>query len=319
MSELIEIQGSDLVKASRKPINENFITVATDFAGTAFPVNNLYVGMKCYRTDQSKVYRYVAENDWKVELDLSGKVALIANASFAQQAMADNRNQQIDATYVKGVTTKDGNIIVTRGDGMKTTIPYNDNNDKVNVSPTLSSSKEYAIIVNKAGLENGTDGVLMDTQVTINPSDHSITAATFKGNLEGNAKNDSRGQKIDDTYVKDVSLNDLTITITKGNGTQKTMTTNTNFDNARYFSGSTQGYRRVQGDFSVSNKDFTEGSGNRSKEIFETQSGIGAGTYGLADILQRLVNMSHWHRTGVSYSNCNCNCNCDCGDDCGGS
>ena len=36
--------------------------------------------------------------------------------------------------------------------------------------------------------------------------------------------------------------------------------------------------------------------------------GIGAGTYGLKDLLQRLVNLSHNHSS--SPHNCNCNCNC---------
>lgn len=315
MPELINIEGSDLVKNSRAAINNNFKTVACDFAGSAFPVNNVYVGMVCFRTDQMKTYRYVADNDWKVELDLGGKVALVASASFAQQAQADNRNQRIDATYIKGVTTKDGNIIVTRGDGAETKIPYNDNNDKVAISAAPSSSKEYAIVINKAELSPATDGVLMDTQVTVNPNEHSVTAYKFIGILDGNAKADSRGQKIDETYVKDVSLKDLAITVTQGDGTKKTFTTNTNFDNKRYFSGSTQRDFELTGISTNSNSDVVEGSGDISKKYFGIQSGISAGTYGLADILQRLVNQSHWHRIREVRSNCNCKCRCDCSDD----
>lgn len=314
MPELTELQGTDLVGKSRKPINENFITVATDFAGSAFPVNNVYEGMKCFRTDQNILYRYIGDV-WKQELDLSGRSALIAEANHATQANNDSRNQQIDRTYVKSVTTNNGNIVVTKGDNSETTIPYNDNNDKVNVSPVPASGGKYAILVNKAGLENTTDGVQMDTSITINPAEHSITAAKFIGILDGNAKNDSRGQKIDDIYLKDFSLNGLTVTVTKGNGSAKSFTVNTNFDSTNYFSGSTQGYRRISGGFSVSNNDFSEGSGNIATKHFEVQSGVGAGTYTLASILQNLVNLSHWHRAGTSYTNCNCKCNCECSDD----
>lgn len=314
MPELTELQGTDLVGQSRKPINENFINVASDFAGTAFPVNNVYEGMKCFRTDQNILYRYIG-NVWKQELDLSGRTALIAEANHATQANNDSRNQQIDRTYIKNVTTKDGSIVVTKGDNSETTIPYNDNNDKVAVNPVPISNSNYAILVNKAGLENTTDGVQMDTSVTINPSEHSIQAAKFVGILDGNAKNDSRGQKIDETYLKDFNLSGVTVTVTKGDGTSKSFTVNTNFNSTNYFSGSTQGNRRMSGSFVVDNTDFTEGSGNVETRIFDTRSGIGAGTYTLASILQNLVNMSHWHRTGKSYSNCNCKCNCDCGDD----
>ena len=314
MSELTELQGTDLVGQSRKPINENFINVARDFAGTAFPVNNVYEGMKCFRTDQNKLYRYVG-NVWKLELDLSGRSALIAESSHAQSAAMDDSGQQIDRTYVKNVTTSNGNIVVTKGDNSETTIPYNDNNDKVGVTPVPASNASYAILVNKAGVSNTTDGVQMDTEVTINPSEHSVKAAKFVGILDGNAKNDSRGQKIDETYLKDFNLSGVTVTIGKGDGNGKSFTVNTNFNSTNYFSGSTQGYRRVHGSFSVSNNDFTEGSGNIEKHIFEVQSGLGAGTYTLAGILQSLVNLSHWHRTGAAYSNCNCKCNCECSDD----
>lgn len=46
---------------------------------------------------------------------------------------------------------------------------------------------------------------------------------------------------------------------------------------------------------------------------FSVDSGIGAGTYKLNNLLQQLVNRSHSHTSKtISGSNCNCNCKCDC-------
>ena len=50
------INAQDRVKKSRATINANFEAVASNFSGIAFPTVNLYVGMKCYRTDLNQTF-----------------------------------------------------------------------------------------------------------------------------------------------------------------------------------------------------------------------------------------------------------------------
>lgn len=50
-----------------------------------------------------------------------------------------------------------------------------------------------------------------------------------------------------------------------------------------------------------------------------THRGIGAGTYTLGDLLQKLVNLSHTQEYKQDNFSYNCNCDCNCGDDSGGS
>lgn len=72
----------------------------------------------------------------------------------------------------------------------------------------------------------------------INANGYNITATKFIGNLQGKADSaanadlaakanqDSQGQTINTTYVKDVTASNATLTITKGNGTTSTATIN---------------------------------------------------------------------------------------------
>jgi hypothetical protein len=77
--------------------------------------------------------------------------------------------------------------------------------------------------------------------------------------------------------------------------------TSFSYSNSNNFTGSTQST------FGVTF--INSSSGTISVGSLNTYNGIGAGTYALSDILQRLINVSHYH-TGAAPSNCNC---CSCG------
>lgn len=66
MQSFKEINGQDNIKNSRTTINDSIKTVMSNNSGTAFPTNNLQVGMKCYRTDLGKTYTLtnVANKTW---------------------------------------------------------------------------------------------------------------------------------------------------------------------------------------------------------------------------------------------------------------
>lgn len=56
MQEFREILETDTVSDSRETINKGLQTLRSNFAGEAFPTENLAVGMKCYRTDRGRTY-----------------------------------------------------------------------------------------------------------------------------------------------------------------------------------------------------------------------------------------------------------------------
>lgn len=113
------------------------------------------------------------------------------------------------------------------------------------------------------------------------------------------ATQDSAGQTINSTYIKDISIENGVITITKGNGTKNTDTDNITVTK------STQSpiTPSMPAGFSTSQKINT----------FTVNNGISAGTYTLQNLLQQLVNRSHNH-TAKSMNGTNCNCNCTCSD-----
>ena len=89
MQEYSEILGTDLVKNSRVKINNNIMTVASNYSGDAFPTENLVVGMKCFRTDRNEMYMYTLdENDngrWLLlfKFNEDGEVVVV-NATTAE-------------------------------------------------------------------------------------------------------------------------------------------------------------------------------------------------------------------------------------------
>lgn len=104
----------------------------------------------------------------------------------ADNAIKDNKNQQIDSTYIKDISINNDTLTVTKGNDDSQDITIN------NISHAISS-------------DNATNA----------------TKAT----------QDSAGQTINTTYVKGVTANNATLTITKGNGSTSTTTIN-NVSNA---------------------------------------------------------------------------------------
>ena len=76
------LQGQENVKNSREAINENFISVASNFAGDAFPTSNLYVGMKFYHTGEQKTYTLRQLDPVRWDEDASGRLKKARNISL---------------------------------------------------------------------------------------------------------------------------------------------------------------------------------------------------------------------------------------------
>lgn len=73
----------------------------------------------------------------------------------ASKAIADQRNQTIDSTYVKGITSSDGvTLTVTKGDNTTSTFDVRGTEYSLGTDSTLGLTKMYS------GLGNNTDGTI---------------------------------------------------------------------------------------------------------------------------------------------------------------
>lgn len=76
------LDGSDTLKASRDTINNNLLSVRSLSSGTAFPTDNLSVGMLCYRTDLKRLYQYQENGSWSADIAMN----INGNANTANSA-----------------------------------------------------------------------------------------------------------------------------------------------------------------------------------------------------------------------------------------
>lgn len=89
MQEYTEISDSTTIKDSRGLFLANDKTIASHFAGTAFPTENLIIGMECYRTDQKIKYRLtnLSPVTWEATLTADAVVKIkVDNAVHADTA-----------------------------------------------------------------------------------------------------------------------------------------------------------------------------------------------------------------------------------------
>lgn len=106
MQQYVDILGTDLVKNSRSTINNNIKTVGSNYSGTAFPTDNLLVGMTCYRTDRKELYIYVPydeddEQPWKLLLKLTNSgEALVVNSTNSEYVNHENTVVLPDGTIM---------------------------------------------------------------------------------------------------------------------------------------------------------------------------------------------------------------------------
>ena len=102
------INAQDRVKKSRATINANFEAVASNFSGIAFPTVNLYVGMKCYRTDLNQTFTLnnVELQTWVDDSD-------IADKAITTEKLADQSVTKEKISHGAVTTEKIGNSAVT--------------------------------------------------------------------------------------------------------------------------------------------------------------------------------------------------------------
>ena len=199
-----------------------------------------------------------ANND-KVTIGVTGKVASASkadnatNATNATKATQDKNGLQIDTNYLKlSGGTMNGTLNTS-----KATNTYLAGNQGQAIINSTASNGAYTMLAkmnstngkfthgvyqggyllqytNNTTISAGTNAVtksvtLLDEKGNTNfPG--TVTAPSFNGSAT-KATQDSAGQTINTTYVKGVTANNATLTITKGNGSTSTTTIN-NVSNA---------------------------------------------------------------------------------------
>lgn len=97
MQDYVELDATKPLKTSIPLMQTSMDSVASLFSGTAFPTENLFVGMPCVRTDQNMLYICTAVSDsgsatWK------GVLSLTLGAGKAE---TDGNGATITSTYLK--------------------------------------------------------------------------------------------------------------------------------------------------------------------------------------------------------------------------
>ena len=130
MQEYYKLNVEEYLNAALPKMQKAIDTVASNFSGTSFPTENLFVGMECYRTDEKKIYRLTSDNPatWQLIWDLSleaGQAVRDGNGNNIAGTYATKTSlESLDSTalkkngeYVKDLNVKDGKATVTKGDG----------------------------------------------------------------------------------------------------------------------------------------------------------------------------------------------------------
>lgn len=90
----VTINSEQTLKDSLPLINAALQVLLSNSSGTAFPTENTVIGMTCYRTDQSKLYRLISDTPttWKLEFDFAKTFGVADSAALATLALALNAN-----------------------------------------------------------------------------------------------------------------------------------------------------------------------------------------------------------------------------------
>lgn len=88
MQKYSKINPGDKVVDALLALNETHETLVSQNSGQAFPTNNLYVGMTCYREDLNKIYalRSVEPLVWALIADLNKDIYSVDSAGYANNA-----------------------------------------------------------------------------------------------------------------------------------------------------------------------------------------------------------------------------------------
>ncbi|WP_308546029.1 hypothetical protein [uncultured Selenomonas sp.] len=193
MQKYKEINGNDYVKNSRTTINETMQSIQSMNSGTAFPTNNLFEGMKCYRTDLKKTYTLtdVENNTWveDAHATLSDEATHAASATKLQTARSLNLGGAVTADAATFDGTADATINVKTLDAskLKGTAPVSTTGNAATASK-LATPRTLSLTGKAAGSTSFDGSANASINVTSVNADTATKLSTArKINITGNA------------------------------------------------------------------------------------------------------------------------------------
>ena len=214
------------------PADNNTDTMVSQYKSTAD--GELPVLMK-FSAGETAVTGSVSFNPSVTINPNAGRITATSFEGLASKATGDKNGADITG-YVKGLSISGRTITVTKGDNTTSTLTTQDtdtNTDTKTSQTNSTANTAYPILLkNGTGTDAVTNGVLFNSGVTVNPSTGTVVAKTFSGKATSagtadsatKATNDSSGNAIT-SYVKGISISGRTITVTKGDNTTSTLTT----------------------------------------------------------------------------------------------
>lgn len=183
MQEYSELDPTEVLSKSIPAMQKALDTVASGFSGTAFPTENLFVGMRCVRTDLNTEYICTAlDGDNATWTD-------VANLTLhAGQAETDGDGNVITKTYLKTEDAKDTYLSKSEASGT-----YLTKNDASKTYFTKEKGDALAddVTSNVEAVKNLQDKV--DTTISTSIEDINSDISDINGKLDTNT---NMGNKI---------------------------------------------------------------------------------------------------------------------------
>ena len=165
-------------------------------------------------------------------------------ATYATKAGQDSQGQAINSTYIKNVSVNGKTVTFTKGNGSTFSVTTQDTT-YTNMKGATSSAAGTTGLVPAPAAGDQTDFLRGDgTWAQPSKATNADTATYAK-----KAGQDSSGQTINSTYIKNASINNRTITFTKGNNSTFSFQTPDYVSNA----GTASYAQRATGDASGNN------------------------------------------------------------------
>lgn len=208
------IELTDIARDAVMQLQENIKTIASNSSGTAFPTENLFDGMLCYRTDEKKYYTYSSTTEtwdcWLAQvLKYKGSVATYADLPTNAETGDVWNVQKADKTH--GI--KAGDNVAWSGEA------WDSLGGTCDLSEYALTADQQKDVVNAS--VNGATVTLIardgtNTPLTVNDVAHATAADTATKATTADsattaasatkASQDGQGNTISTTYAKAASL-----------------------------------------------------------------------------------------------------------------
>ena len=218
MQKFIVLLGGDKIKTSREGINNNFIAVMTDFAGTSFPTENLELYMTCYRSDEEQLYRLtnLSPVTWTKEGGASNWNDIEGKPTFATVATTGDYNDLISKQIIPAKTSE-----LTNDSGFITNTSLNNTLanyvDNTSLSGYLSAYALNSQLDDYLPLSGGNISGSISVKGQISAGNTKIASGTIT--LNSTNSWNSAGLTVDGVKFGDVVAKVINIEAIENNGT----------------------------------------------------------------------------------------------------